>query len=197
MEVGDKRSKWWRPAFAFSIGATHWLPLRTTGHWRNTPLAVLKLNTQARSRDAHRGRAWLVEFAEQSLGQRRRNRALRGRTLVDNPTAWDISWISSINGITLIAGNWKAQIVICYRSIDSVSGVTRETAKRLAKYLGVDETHAIHLALRELAAKFRPQYERDDHHVSAAQMRQLKKRVPHGTKRSVRSTLVEMESLPK
>ena len=97
----------------------------------------------------------------------------------------------------MIAGNRKAQIVIRYRSIDSVSGVTRETAKRLAKYLGVDETHAIHLALRELAAKFRPQYQRDDRHVSAAQVRQLKKRVPHGTKRSVRSTLVEVESLPK
>jgi hypothetical protein len=138
-----------------------------------------------------------MEFAEQSLGQRRRDRALRGRTLVDNPTAWDIPWISSINGITLIAGNPKAQIVFRYRSIDSVSGVTRETAKRLAKYLDVDETHAIHLALRALAAKFRPQYERDDRHVSAAQVRQLKKRVPHGTKRSVRSTLVEMESLPK
>jgi hypothetical protein len=51
--------------------------------------------------------------------------------------------------------------------------------------------------LREPAAKFRPQYERDDRHVSAAQVRQLKKRVPHGTERSVRSTLVEMESLPK
>jgi hypothetical protein len=70
-----------------------------------------------------------VEFAEQSLGQRLRDRALRGRTLVDNPTAWDISWISSINGMTLIAGNPKAQIVFRYRSIDSVSGVIRETAK--------------------------------------------------------------------
>ena len=93
--------------------------------------------------------------------------------------------------------NTKIQIAFRYRTIDSPSGVTRKTAKRLAQHLGVDETQAIHLALHELAAKVLPQYERDEGPLSAMQMRQIKKRLPQGTKRSVRSSLVEMKSLPK
>lgn len=91
----------------------------------------------------------------------------------------------------------KLQIAFRYRTVDSPSGITRKTAKRLAEHLGVDETQAIHLALHELAAKVLPQYERDEGPLSTAQMRQIKKRVPQGTKHSVRSNLVEMKSLPK
>ena len=35
-----------------------------------------------------------------------------------------------------------AQIAFRYRSIDSATGVTRETAKKLAQRLGVDEAQA-------------------------------------------------------
>ena len=87
----------------------------------------------------------------------------------------------------------KTQIAFRYRTVDSVSGVTRETAKRLAEYLGVDETQAIHQALQEYAAKLLPQYQQDDGPLSATQVRQIKKRVPQRRKRSVRSTLIEME----
>ena len=45
------------------------------------------------------------------------------------------------------------QIAFRYRSIDSATGIARETAKRLAEQLGVDETQAIHRALHELAVK--------------------------------------------
>ena len=45
--------------------------------------------------------------------------------------------------------NTKIQIAFRYRTIDSPSGVTRRTAKRLAEHLGVDETQAIHQALHE------------------------------------------------
>lgn len=93
--------------------------------------------------------------------------------------------------------NTKIQIAFRYRTVDSVSGVTRETAKRLAEYLGVNETQAIHQALHDLAAKVLPQYEQDGGPLSAAQVRQIKKRVPQGTKRAVRSSLVEMKSLRK
>ena len=88
----------------------------------------------------------------------------------------------------------KIQIAFRYRTVDSASGVTRKTAKRLAAHLGVDETQAIHQALHELAAKVLPQYEQDDGSLSTAQVRQIKKQVPQGTKRSVRSSLFEMES---
>lgn len=89
--------------------------------------------------------------------------------------------------------NPNIQIAFRYRTIDSATGVTRETAKRLAEYLGVDETQAIHQALHELAAKILPQYERDSGPLSATQVRQIKKSVPQGTKRSVRSSLVDVE----
>jgi hypothetical protein len=85
------------------------------------------------------------------------------------------------------------QIAFRYRTIDSATGVTRETAKRLAEYLGVDETQAIHQALHELAIKVLPQYEADDGPLTAAQVRQIKKRVPQDGKRSVRSSLFETE----
>ncbi len=86
------------------------------------------------------------------------------------------------------------QIAFRYRSIDSATGVTRETAKKLAERLGVDETQAIHHALHELAVKLLPQYEADEGPLTAAQLRQIRKRVPQGSKRSVRSSLFETET---
>lgn len=85
------------------------------------------------------------------------------------------------------------QIAFRYRAMDSSTGVTRKTAKRLAQRLGVDETQAIHLALHEMAAKMLPQYEADDGPLSAVQLRQIKRRVPQGKQRSVRSSLFEVE----
>ena len=89
------------------------------------------------------------------------------------------------------------QIAFRYRVTDSASGVTRETAKRIAERLGVDETQAIHRALHELAVKILPQYEADDGPLSAAQLRQIKKRVPQGDKRSLRSSLFDSEPAKK
>jgi len=86
------------------------------------------------------------------------------------------------------------QIAFRYRTVDSASGITRETAKRLAEYLGVDETQAIHQALHELAIKLLPQYEADAGPLTATQVRQIKKRVPQGSKRSVRSSLFATET---
>lgn len=86
------------------------------------------------------------------------------------------------------------QIAFRYRAADSATGVSRETAKRLAEHLGVDETQAIHRALHELAVKVLPQYEQDEGALTATQLRQIKKRVPQGVKRSVRSSLFDMES---
>lgn len=86
------------------------------------------------------------------------------------------------------------QIAFRYRSSDSPTGVTRQTAKKLAERLGVDETQAIHHALHELAVKLLPQYEADDGPLTAAQVRQIKKRVPQGGRRSVRSTLLDTDN---
>lgn len=85
------------------------------------------------------------------------------------------------------------QIAFRYRPIDSATGISRDTAKRLAARLGVDETQAIHLALHDMAVKLLPQYEADDGPLTAAQVRQIKKRAPQGKKKSVRSSLFEVE----
>ena len=86
------------------------------------------------------------------------------------------------------------QIAFRYRPADSATGVTRDTAKRIADCLGVDETQAIHLALHAMAVKLLPQYEPDNGALTAAQLRQIKRRVPQGKKRSVRSSLFQAES---
>ena len=85
------------------------------------------------------------------------------------------------------------QIAFRYRAADTTTGVTRDTAKRLADHLGVDETQAIHLALHDMAVRMLPQYEADDGPLTAAQLRQIKKRAPQGKKRSVRSSLFEVQ----
>lgn len=86
------------------------------------------------------------------------------------------------------------QIAFRYRPADSATGVSRDTAKRLAKRLGVDETQAIHLALHNMAVRLLPQYEADAGPLTAAQMRLIKRRVAQGKKRSVRSSLFEVKS---
>ncbi|AEF88827.1 hypothetical protein DelCs14_1802 [Delftia sp. Cs1-4] len=87
------------------------------------------------------------------------------------------------------------QIAFRYRSVDSSTGVTRETAKRLAEFLGVDETQAIHHALHELAVRVLPHYEADDGPLTASQLRQIRKRAPRAEKRSVRSSLFETQTV--
>ena len=63
------------------------------------------------------------------------------------------------------------QLAFRYRTTDSANGVTRQTAKRMADRLGVNETQVIHYALREHAVKLLPQYEADE--SPAAGRRQL------------------------
>ena len=89
----------------------------------------------------------------------------------------------------MAASNQNQQIAFRYRTIDSTTGVTRKTAKRLANRMGVDETQVIHMALHELAVKILPQYEQDHGPLTAAQVKQIRKLTPKSTKRSIRSSL--------
>jgi hypothetical protein len=65
------------------------------------------------------------------------------------------------------------QIAFRYRTVHSATGITRETAKRLAEQLGVDETQMIHRALHELAVKMLQQYEGDNGPLTATQVGQF------------------------
>jgi hypothetical protein len=87
-----------------------------------------------------------------------------------------------------------AQIAFCYRPRDTATGVTRATAKRLAKVLGVDETQVIHLTLHELAIRFLPQYEADEGALTRGQLNQVEKSAPKPKGGTVRSSLFELES---
>jgi hypothetical protein len=89
----------------------------------------------------------------------------------------------------------SAQIAFRYRTADGAGGVTRETTQRLAAVLGVGETQVIHYALRDLAKRVLPQYPADEGPLSAAQLRQIKARVPQGTKSSIRSSLIELAEI--
>jgi hypothetical protein len=97
-------------------------------------------------------------------------------------------------GIVMAARTALQQIAFRYRATDNEAGVTRKTAKRLAEVLGLDETQTIHRALRELAVRNLPQYEADEGPLTASQLKQIRKRVPQGTKRSIRSTVLDMET---
>lgn len=85
------------------------------------------------------------------------------------------------------------QIAFRYRTKDSSTGVTRDTAKRIAECLGVDETQAIHYALHELATKILPQYEQDDGPLTVKQIQQIREAAPKKKSRSVRSALFDKE----
>lgn len=88
------------------------------------------------------------------------------------------------------------QIAFRFRAIDSPTGVTRATVKRLANQLGVSETQVIHLALRDMARKILPQYEADDSPLMTAQIHQIKQLVPQGKQKSVRSSLLSLSEMP-
>lgn len=83
------------------------------------------------------------------------------------------------------------QISFRYRPEDSDSGVTRATTKQLARFLGVDETQAIHRAVREMALRVLPRYERDDGPLTEEQLAQIRRLAPQDEFRSVRNSLLE------
>jgi antitoxin component of RelBE/YafQ-DinJ toxin-antitoxin module len=84
-----------------------------------------------------------------------------------------------------------AQIAFRYRAQDSATGVTRQTAKRLAEVMGVDETQVIHMALQQMASQYLPQYEADDGPLTAAQLRQVQKSALKPKGGTVRSHLFD------
>ncbi|MBB3121490.1 hypothetical protein [Pseudoduganella violacea] len=82
------------------------------------------------------------------------------------------------------------EIAFQYHRVDSATGISRETAQRLAKHLGMSETQIIHHALYELARRVLPQYEKDDGPLNDFQLEQIKQQANCPVLRSVRSTLL-------
>jgi len=78
------------------------------------------------------------------------------------------------------SGRRNEGILFRYRPRDTVAGVSRKTASRLAKTLGLSETQVIHLALAQLAGNVLPRYEPDAGPLTDEQLQAIRKLVPQG-----------------
>lgn len=60
-------------------------------------------------------------------------------------------------------------VLLRYRDKDTAFGVSRNTATRLAKTLGLSDTQVIHMALAQFARQTLPRYAPDDGPLTDAQ----------------------------
>ena len=67
-----------------------------------------------------------------------------------------------------------------YRNTDTLYGVARETANRLAKTLRLTETQVIHAALAHFARQNLPRYEADAGPLTTAQQEAIHEMQPSG-----------------
>lgn len=85
--------------------------------------------------------------------------------------------------------NKTDSLLFRFRPADSVYGISRATAARLAQHLGYSETQLIHFALSRLAKEVLPTYEADDGELSAEQLAAIRETEPPGRVASVKSSL--------
>ena len=80
-----------------------------------------------------------------------------------------------------------AGILLRYRDKDTAFGVTRKTASRLAKTLGLSETQVIHVALANFARQTLPRYEADNGPLTPQQMNEIRRLQPPGRMKAIES----------
>jgi hypothetical protein len=80
-----------------------------------------------------------------------------------------------------------AGILLRYRDKDTAFGVTRKTASRLAKTLGLSETQVIHVALASFARQTLPRYEADNGPLTQEQMDEIRRLQPPGRMKAIES----------
>ena len=82
------------------------------------------------------------------------------------------------------------QLLLRFRPSDTQNGISRSTVEKLAEYLGfTGETQVIHYALRKLAKEVLPAYEADDGELTPMQLAAIRKAIPQGRAKSVKSSL--------
>lgn len=83
----------------------------------------------------------------------------------------------------------KENLLLKFRTPDTLSGVTRKTVKDLAEELGMNETEVIHMALSKFAVEVLPAYAPDDGPLTAKQIKALcidaEKHMPEGKTLSI------------
>lgn len=72
---------------------------------------------------------------------------------------------------------------------DTADAIGRATLSQLATRLGMSEVETIHYALKQLAKEELPAYEPDDGDLAAWQIAAIRKRVPQGHMKSIKSSL--------
>lgn len=72
---------------------------------------------------------------------------------------------------------------------DAGDAISRASLLRLATRLGMSETETAHHALKQLAKEVLPAYEPDDGDLTARQIAAIRKRVPQGNMKSIKSSL--------
>ena len=83
-------------------------------------------------------------------------------------------------------------LLMRFQPIDTATKVSRATLSRLAKQLGYTrESEVLHYAVRKLADEVLPKYEPDDGPLTKVQFTAIRKVVPRGKYKSVRSSLFE------
>ncbi|HUG73784.1 MAG TPA: hypothetical protein VMK82_10190, partial [Steroidobacteraceae bacterium] len=65
------------------------------------------------------------------------------------------------------------KFLLSFKSNDTRMGVTRATVARLAEELGLNETQAIHYALKRLASEILPAYEPDEGLPTSKELRAI------------------------
>jgi hypothetical protein len=68
----------------------------------------------------------------------------------------------SIKTMTALTEKKADSLLFKFRKQDTPTGVSSSTVEQMAKVIGLSKTAVVHLALRELADKCLPRYERDD-----------------------------------
>lgn len=71
-------------------------------------------------------------------------------------------------------------LLVNFRDQDTLTSVTRETLRLIAKALGLTETQTVHFALAKLRREVLPKYALDDGPVSDKTLRTIRKLVPQG-----------------
>jgi len=82
------------------------------------------------------------------------------------------------------------KLLLRFRATDNRLGVARDTVRRLAAELGLNETQVIHYALKRLAREILPAYPADDGPLLARELRSIAKLAGGRRGKSVRSSLV-------
>jgi len=80
-----------------------------------------------------------------------------------------------------------AGILLRYRDKDTAFGVTRKTASRLAKTLGLSETQVIHVALANFARQTLPRYEADTGPLTQEHLDEIRRLQPPGRMKAIES----------